>query len=105
MSTQNTEEELRAIITELLKIVRAYVAQLEQVDPGSKEGARIADSVAKLLRRVKDFENRLSAEEQDVVLQLSKIRKTTVKVDESDRIQAAIEYLNLALHELKGEIA
>jgi len=104
MSAQS-EEELKAIITELLKIVRSYVAQLQNVDPGSKEGARIADSVAKLLRRVKDFENKLSAEEQDIVAQLSKFRKTTIKItDDSDRIQAAIEYLRLALLELGGEV-
>ena len=96
------EKALRQVISEIIKLLQVYVEELKNTDPSSREGARLADSVTKLLGRVKDFEDRLAAEESDIVLQLSKMRKTALKYGEEDRIRAALEYLRLALLELGG---
>jgi hypothetical protein len=59
----------------------------------------VADAVTKLLGRIKDFEDRLTDEEADIVQVLSsKTRKTTVK--QEPNIEAAAEYIRLALAEL-----
>jgi hypothetical protein len=100
--TATGEEVLREIVNKLVRVLATYVNALEETDLGSKEGARLADSIAKLLKRIKDFEAYLRPEEADIVMQLSKLRKITVKSDRN--IEAAVEYLRLALHELtRGE--
>jgi len=98
--TTTGEEILREIVNKLVKVLATYVNELEKADLGSKEGARLADSIAKLLKRLKDFEAYLRPEEADIVMQLSKLRKTTIKAERN--VDAAIEYLSLALYELTG---
>jgi hypothetical protein len=98
------EQKLKEVLSKLIGILEKYVAQLEELDPSTREGARVADAVTKLLGRVKDFEDRLTDEEADIVQVLSsKARKTTVK-QEGPNVEAAAEYLRLALTEL-GVIA
>ena len=94
------EKELRRVLSDIIKLLRIYVDRLKEADPSSREGARLADSITKLLGRVKDFEDRLTEEESDVVMQLSKMKKKAVKY--SDNVSAAVEYLRLALRELGG---
>jgi hypothetical protein len=98
------EQKLKEVLSRLIGILEKYVAQLEELDPSTREGARVADAVTKLLGRIKDFEDRLTDEEADIVQVLSsKARKTTVK-QEGPNVEAAAEYLRLALTEL-GVIA
>jgi hypothetical protein len=94
------EQKLKEVLSRLIGILEKYVAQLEELDPSTREGARVADAVTKLLGRIKDFEDRLTDEEADIVQVLSsKTRKTTVK-QEGPNVEAAAEYLRLALLEL-----
>jgi hypothetical protein len=94
------EQKLKEVLSKLIGILEKYVAQLEELDPSTREGARVADAVTKLLGRIKDFEDRLTDEEADIVQVLSsKARKTTVK-QEGPNVEAAAEYLRLALTEL-----
>jgi hypothetical protein len=94
------EQKLKEVLSKLIGILEKYVAQLEELDPSTREGARVADAVTKLLGRIKDFEDRLTDEEADIVQVLSsKARKTTIK-QEGPNIEAAAEYLRLALAEL-----
>jgi hypothetical protein len=111
----SAEEELRQVVNELVVLLRNYVAALKDVDPASREGTRLADSVTKLLARVKDFENLLTEQESDIVLQLSRLKekekekRMAQKVLEPnvqvavEYLNAAIEYLRLAIHELGGK--
>jgi hypothetical protein len=94
------EQKLKKVLSQLIGILEKYVTQLEELDPSTREGARVADAVTKLLGRIKDFEDRLTDEEADIVQALSsKARKTTVK-QEGPNVEAAAEYLRLALAEL-----
>ena len=94
------EQKLKEVLSKLIGILEKYIAQLEELDPSTREGARVADAVTKLLGRIKDFEDRLTDEEADIVQVLSsKARKTTVK-QEGSNVEAAAEYLRLALAEL-----
>jgi hypothetical protein len=94
------EQKLKEVLSKLIGILEKYVTQLEELDPSTREGARVADAVTKLLGRIKDFEDRLTDEEADIVQVLSsKARKTTIK-QEGPNIEAAAEYLRLALAEL-----
>jgi len=94
------EQKLKKVLSQLIGILEKYVTQLEELDPSTREGARVADAVTKLLGRIKDFEDRLTDEEADIVQALSaKARKTTVK-QEGPNNEAAAEYLRLALAEL-----
>jgi hypothetical protein len=94
------EQKLKEVLSKLIGILEKYVTQLEELDPSTREGARVADAVTKLLGRVKDFEDRLTDEEADIVQVLSsKARKTTVK-QEGSNVEAAVEYIRLALTEL-----
>jgi hypothetical protein len=94
------EQKLKEVLSKLIGILEKYVAQLEELDPSTREGARVADAVTKLLGRIKDFEDRLTDEEADIVQALSaKARKTTIK-QEGPNIEAAAEHLRLALAEL-----
>jgi hypothetical protein len=93
------EQKLKEVLSKLIGILEKYVAQLEELDPSTREGARVADAVTKLLGRIKDFEDRLTDEEADILQALAKARKTTVK-QEGSNVEAAAEYLRLALTEL-----
>jgi hypothetical protein len=93
------EQKLKEVLSKLIGILEKYVAQLEEHDPSTREGARVADAVTKLLGRIKDFEDRLTDEEADILQALAKARKTTVK-QEGSNVEAAAEYLRLALTEL-----
>jgi hypothetical protein len=93
------EQKLKEVLSKLIGILEKYVAQLEELDPSTREGARVADAVTKLLGRIKDFEDRLTDEEADILQALAKARKTTVK-QEGSNVEAAAEYLRLALAEL-----
>jgi hypothetical protein len=94
------EQKLKEVLSKLIGILEKYVDQLEELDPSTREGARVADAVTKLLGRIKDFEDRLTDEEADIVQVLSsKARKTTVK-QEGSSVEAAVEYIRLALAEL-----
>jgi hypothetical protein len=93
------EQKLKEVLSKLIGILEKYVAQLEELDPSTREGARVADAVTKLLGRIKDFEDRLTDEEADILQALLKARKTTVK-QEGSNVEAAAEYLRLALTEL-----
>jgi hypothetical protein len=93
------EQKLKEVLSRLIGILEKYVTQLEELDPSTREGARVADAVTKLLGRIKDFEDRLTDEEADILQALSKARKTTVK-QEGPNVEAAAEYLRLALTEL-----
>lgn len=82
----------------MLKIVAKWSVELEAFEPGSREASRLADAITKLLGRVDDFRDVLSEDEQDLVKLLSeKMRRTHVK---EDNVEAAMQYLRLALHEL-----
>jgi hypothetical protein len=93
------EQKLKEVLSKLIGILEKYVTQLEELDPSTREGARVADAVTKLLGRIKDFEDRLTDEEADILQALSKVRKTTVK-QEGSNVEAAVEYIRLALAEL-----
>jgi uncharacterized protein YicC (UPF0701 family) len=94
------EQKLKEVLSKLIGILEKYVTQLEELDPSTREGARVADAVTKLLGRIKDFEDRLTDEESDILQALSaKARKTTIK-QESSNVEAAVEYIRLALAEL-----
>jgi hypothetical protein len=94
------EQKLKDVLSRLVSILEKYVEQLAELDPSTREGARVADAVTKLLGRIKDFEDRLTDEEADIVQVLSsKARKTTVK-QEGPNVEAAVEYIRLALTEL-----
>jgi hypothetical protein len=93
------EQKLKEVLSKLIGILEKYVTQLEELDPSTREGARVADAVTKLLGRIKDFEDRLTDEEADILHALAKARKTTVK-QEGSNIEAAAEYIRLALAEL-----
>jgi hypothetical protein len=94
------EQKLKDVLSRLVSILEKYVEQLAELDPSTREGARVADAVTKLLGRIKDFEDRLTDEEADIVQVLSsKARKTTVK-QEGPNVEAAVEYIRLALAEL-----
>lgn len=95
------DAEIRGTITRLLRIVDAWSRELEKLEPDSREAARMADSITKLLGRIDDFRDVLTDEEQDLVKVLSeKARRTRVK---DDRVEAAVQYLRLAIRELLGE--
>jgi hypothetical protein len=93
------EQKLKEVLSKLIGILEKYVAQLEELDPSTREGARVADAVTKLLGRIKDFEDRLTDEEADILQALAKVRKTMVKQEVSN-VEAAAEYIRLALVEL-----
>jgi hypothetical protein len=93
------EQKLKEVLSKLIGILEKYVAQLEELDPSTREGARVADAVTKLLGRIKDFEDRLTNEEADILHALAKVRKTMVK-QEGSNVEAAVEYIRLALAEL-----
>jgi hypothetical protein len=93
------EQKLKEVLSRLIGILEKYVTQLEELDPSTREGSRVADAVTKLLGRIKDFEDRLTDEEADILQALSKVRKTTIK-QEMPNVEAAAEYLRLALAEL-----
>jgi predicted transcriptional regulator len=93
------EQKLKEVLSKLIGILEKYVTQLEELDPSTREGARVADAVTKLLGRIKDFEDRLTDEEADILQALLKARKTTVK-QEGSNLEAAVEYIRLALAEL-----
>jgi hypothetical protein len=93
------EQKLKEVLSKLIGILEKYVAQLEELDPSTREGARVADAVTKLLGRIKDFEDRLTDEEADILQALAKVRKTMVK-QEGSNVEAAVEHIRLALAEL-----
>jgi hypothetical protein len=102
-------EELKKIITSLVRKLAEYETRLDQLEPGSKEWARAVDGLAKLLNLVRKYEHLLTEEEKDLVQLLSeKSRLTTVKAEEAllseANIEAARQYLMLALRELGVEI-
>jgi predicted nuclease with TOPRIM domain len=102
-------EELRKIITSLVRKLAEYETRLDQLEPGSKEWARAVDGLAKLLNLVRKYEHLLTEEEKDLVQLLSeKSRLTTVKSEPfsltDENVEAARHYLMLALRELGVEV-
>jgi hypothetical protein len=93
------EQKLKEVLSRLIGILEKYVTQLEELDPSTREGSRVADAVTKLLGRIKDFEDRLTNEEADILQALAKVRKTMVK-QEGSNVEAAVGYIRLALAEL-----
>jgi hypothetical protein len=44
------EDVLKDVLNRLVRVLETYVAELEKTEPGSKESARLSDSITKLRR-------------------------------------------------------
>jgi len=97
----NMESELKNVVKDLVQLAKAYADQLKQLDPTSREAARVTDALTKILGRVKDFEAMLQEEDVDLVMQLSQVAKKPRQSVKDDRLERVREHVRALVMELE----